>query len=263
MYTIKITPTIRAHFKRQEIFFSVYRQEGLADGHYLTIDESFFMESNCLYTVDSFDKTLPTMGMYSYSASMLSSKTTIGRYCSIAPNVRLMSAQHPLSRFTTSPVTIPGEIIGQSWDFDIKAQSGGFIQTPFNQHKTNETGIIVGNDVWIGQDVLLKSNICIGTGSVIAAGSVVTKDVPPYAIVGGVPAKIIRYRFKEDICYRLLKLKWWEYPFWNCSALSGDEPIESFIDKLSTWIDKESIEAIQPKRFTADEFIRLSSKVVD
>lgn len=90
-----------------------------------------------------------------------------------------------------------------------------------------------------------------------------TKDVPPYAIVGGVPAKIIRYRFKEDICYRLLKLKWWEYPFWNCSALSGDEPIESFIDKLSTWIDKESIEAIQPKRFTADEFIRLSSKVVD
>lgn len=109
----------------------------------------------------------------------------------------------------------------------------------------------------------MKSGIWIGTGLVIAAGSVVTKDVPPYAIVVGESPKVIRYRFKEYICRRLLKLKWWEYLFWNCSAISGNELVESFIDKLSTWIGQEAIEAIQPKRFTVTEFIRLSTKVVD
>lgn len=260
MRTIEITPEIRNYFKRQEIFFSVYKQEGLADNHCLTIDEAFYMESNCIYTVNSFDKSLPTMGMYSYSSSMLPPKTTIGRYCSIASNVQLMSAQHPLTRFTTSPITIPGEIIGQSWDFDQKAQVGGFVQTPFDQQKSTETGVTIENDVWIGQDVLLKSGICMGTGSVIAAGSVVTKDVPPYAIVGGVPAKIIRYRFSKDICQTLLALKWWEYPVWNCPTISGDESIEWFIEKLSTWVSRESIEKVQPGRIEAADLIRLNQK---
>lgn len=204
------------------------------------------MESNCLYTVASFDKTLPKMGMYSYSASLFSENTSIGRYCSIASNVNMMTAQHPLDRFTISPITIPGEINGRSWDFDRKAQAGGFIQTPFDQHKSNETEVTIKNDVWIGQDVLLKAGVCIGTGAVVGAGSVVTKDVPPYAIVGGIPARIIRYRFNEEICQKLLKLCWWDYPIWNCTTISGDEPIERFINKLSTWIGQESIEKHQP-----------------
>lgn len=229
----------------------MYRQEGLADNHYLTIEEDFFMESNCLYTVDSFDKSLPKMGMYSYSASMFSSKTRIGRFCSIAANVEVIAAQHPLTRFTTSPVTIPGEIVGHSWDFDVKAQVGGFIQTPFDQQRSNEVEIIIENDVWIGQNVLLKPGICV------AAGSVVTKNVPPYAIVRGVPAKVIRYRFSEETCHKLLKLKWWEYPFWNCSTISGNEQIEFFIDKLSTWIFQESIELVKPKTVTAIDLISI------
>ena len=246
---------MRNYFKQQGVFFSVCRQEGLADNHYLTIEDDFFMESNCLYTVSSFDKTLPKMGMYSYSASMFSAKTTIGRFCSIASNVEVMSAQHPLTRFTTSPVTIPGEIVGQSWDFDEKAQNGGFTQIPFDQKKINETGVTIENDVWIGQNVLLKAGICIGTGAVVSGGAVVTKDVPPYAIVGGVPARIIRYRFSEEISHKLLKLKWWEYPIWNCASLSGNDSIDLFIEKVSTWISQESIEKVQPKRVTVSDLI--------
>lgn len=70
----------------------------------------------------------------------------------------------------------------------------------------------IGNDVWIGYGVTIVNNVTVGDGAVIAAGSVVTKDVPPYAIVGGVPAKTIRYRFDEEVCKILLELEWWNFP---------------------------------------------------
>lgn len=69
----------------------------------------------------------------------------------------------------------------------------------------------VGNDVWIGAKVFIKAGIEVGDGAIISAGAVVTKDVPPYAIVGGVPSKVIKYRFDIDTIQRLLKLQWWEY----------------------------------------------------
>lgn len=71
---------------------------------------------------------------------------------------------------------------------------------------------IIGHDVWIGSRVTILGGVTIGTGAIIAAGAVVNKDVPPYTIVGGVPAKIIRTRFSEDICSKLLESKWWELP---------------------------------------------------
>lgn len=68
---------------------------------------------------------------------------------------------------------------------------------------------IIGNDVWIGSKVLIKGGVRIGDGAIVAMGSIVTKDVPPYAIVGGVPAKVIRYRYSESEIQQLLKFKWW------------------------------------------------------
>ena len=68
---------------------------------------------------------------------------------------------------------------------------------------------IIGNDVWIGTNVLIKSGVTVGTGAVVGAGAVVTKDVPPYAVVCGVPAKVIKYRFPEEVCAKLLASEWW------------------------------------------------------
>ena len=89
----------------------------------------------------------------------------------------------------------------------------------FNPSKTT----VIGNDVWIGESVVIIDGLKIGTGSIIAAGAVVTKDVEPYSIVGGVPAKLIRFRFEKDIVQKLLNSKWWE--------LSETE----FIDNISTF----------------------------
>ena len=76
----------------------------------------------------------------------------------------------------------------------------------------NKGDIVVGNDVWIGYEAVILSGVTIGDGAIVAARAVVTKDVPPYAIVGGVPAKIIRPRFPEDVIKRLQSLRWWDWP---------------------------------------------------
>ena len=72
--------------------------------------------------------------------------------------------------------------------------------------------VIIGNDVWIGRNAIIMDGVEIGSGAVVASGAIVTKDVPPYAIVGGVPAKVIRYRFDEQTIERLIESRWWDYP---------------------------------------------------
>ncbi|WP_319804730.1 CatB-related O-acetyltransferase [Entomomonas sp. E2T0] len=117
----------------------------------------------------------------------------IGSFCSIAGGVKiLLGGNHNVKAMTTFP----------------------FYERLPNVTKYKETkgDVIIGNDVWLATDCLILSGVTIGHGAVIAARAVVTKDVPPYAIVGGNPAKVIRYRFPEDICQALLAHPWWELP---------------------------------------------------
>lgn len=132
------------------------------------------------------------IGRYTYGEIYVSSPNTsnelfIGNFCSIAGDVRfILGADHPINKISTYP--FKSLIINSG----IDAVSKG--------------NIIVDDDVWIGQGAIILSGVHIGQGAVIAAGAVVTKDVPPYAIVGGVPAKIIKYRFSQDIINELLKV---------------------------------------------------------
>lgn len=119
-----------------------------------------------------------------------------------------------------------------------------------------ESPIVIGNDVWIGQDVLiLSTGINIGDGAIVAAGSVVTKDVPPYAIVGGVPARIIKYRFEDHIIEQLMQLKWWQYDFTNFSTVAGDDSIEVFIEKMEKLIQENKISVYRPKTITKEDIL--------
>lgn len=129
--------------------------------------------------------------------------TKIGKYCSIALGVVIHPAEHDVYSVSTSP-NVPGHI--------------------YSEGHGQSNGAIIGNDVWIGRNaIILNSCKNIGDGAIVAAGAVVTKDIPPYAIVGGVPARVIKYRFSPAIIKKLLKIQWWNLPDSELEKLPMDD----------------------------------------
>lgn len=123
-------------------------------------------------------------------------KLRIGKFCSIAADVKFfLGGNHRIDWVTTYP-------------FSVIFKDGSFT----NGHPTTKGDILIGSDVWIGEGAVIMSGVKIGSGAVVAAGSVVTKDVPPFAIVGGNPAKLIKFRFDNEIVEQLLKISWWDWP---------------------------------------------------
>lgn len=141
------------------------------------------------------------VGDFTYiSANTDVENAEIGKFCSIADHCRIGMAKHTLNNLSTSPVfTEINNALGYSWS-----------EKDCVKKKSNRC--YIGNDVWIGSHALILGGVKIGDGAVIGAGAVVTKDVPPYAIVGGVPSRVIRYRFNEEIINYLVDLKWWNKP---------------------------------------------------
>ncbi len=173
---------------------------------------------------------------FSYCFSALNPHLSIGRYCSISWNVRIMGPQHPLGFVTSSEILYRTDgFFADAFYEEIPAASEGawkFIRNP----QLSSTS--VGHDVWIGQDVLMKQGVSIGIGAVVAAGAVVTKNVAPYEIVGGVPAKHIRFRFDEKTIAGLLATEWWKYSIPQNQNLPWADPQE-FIRALETREDVE------------------------
>jgi len=151
------------------------------------------------------------IGKFSYGFETLTRKRStvaaIGAFTSIAQNVQASLGNHPTDRVATHP-------------FFYLPQFG---LTPRDRRDIlrKYEPIVVGHDVWIGRDVTLMTGVTIGHGAILAAGAVVTKDVPPYAVVGGVPARIIRMRFPPEIVEQMLAIAWWAWP---------DEKIREAVD---------------------------------
>ena len=110
-------------------------------------------------------------------------------------------------------------------------------QTPSHNEWEELAPVWIGSDVWIGDEVLIKNGVTIGHGAIIGAKSLVTKDVPPYAVVVGVPAKILRYRFAPEIIKKLLKLKWWSLPNYQIKQIPYDD-VAAAIQKMEEFRNK-------------------------
>ena len=127
-------------------------------------------------------------------------KLVIGKFCSVACGAKFLfnSANHTLDSLSTYPFPI----FFEEWNLDVKDITKAW---------DNKGDIVIGNDVWIGYEAVIMAGVTIGDGAVIGARAVVTKNVPPYTIVGGIPAKPIKKRFSQENINTLLKLKWWNW----------------------------------------------------
>ena len=154
------------------------------------IDRTSTVESGCNIVSVNMDR----YSFCGYDCEIVNAD--IGAFCSIANDVKIGGAMHPIEWASTSPVFYKGR------DSVAKKFS------EYDRPKDNRT--IIGNDVWIGSGAFIKQGATIGDGAVIGMGAVVTKDVPPYAIVGGNPAKLIRMRFDDTIIKRMIQSEWWK-----------------------------------------------------
>lgn len=164
-----------------------------------------------------------TMGAYSYCSydcNIINAR--IGKFCSLANEISIGGDEHPMEWLSTSPV------------FQDVKHSGP--AKKFARHAlpvAKET--VIGNDVWIGDRAIVKQGVTVGDGAVIGAGAIVTKDVPPYAVVAGVPAKVLKYRFEEGTIHDLLEIKWWDMSETELSKYADSVMnIKQFLNQLKS-----------------------------
>ncbi|HYZ15937.1 MAG TPA: hypothetical protein VE591_06030 [Candidatus Acidoferrum sp.] len=164
-----------------------------------------------------------TLGDYSYAVSDCQIiYSQIGKFCSIAAASRLNPGNHPLERAALHHFTY------RSASYDLGPDDAEFFQW------RREHQVVLGNDVWIGHGAVVLPGVTIGSGAVLGAGAVASKDIPPFAIAVGVPAKIIRYRFDASVVERLMRLAWWDWTHERLAGALSDFrglSIEAFLEK--------------------------------
>lgn len=214
MFVNRVKAKIKALKKKKQIDL-LNKEKNCRFSYGTTLNEGTIIEGyshglNSVFINDAF------IGKGTYFGSNVHlERAKIGRYTSIGNNIRVVRFVHPTDYVSTYP-----SLYCCNTESLLK-----FSHDIFKGESTTVNGFSceIGNDVWIGDDVLIKGGVKIGDGSVIGMGAVVTKDVPPYSIAVGVPAKVIKYRFSEEIVEKLKMIKWW---YWDINLI--DERINDF-----------------------------------
>ncbi len=179
---------------------NVIHKENIIVGDYTIYND--FVNDPCLFEKNNV--------LYHYPINK--DNLIIGKYCSIACGAKFIftSANHTMRSISTYPFPI----FFDEWDLNI-----GDITKAWD----NKGDIVIGNDVWIGYEAVIMPGVTIGDGAIVGTRAVVTKDVPPYTVVGGTPAHIIKKRFDDETIERLLQIKWWNWE---------DEKVKSHIQEI-------------------------------
>lgn len=189
------------------------------ESHNFSCIDYFYLYENEGYNKEDVIYKGCKVGRYTYGYKALLENyplaISIGRYCSINATARIWN-NHPIGYVTTHPILdCPVFYSQEQYDerkqfilkYGIHFNNVEYENSPLRQNEP----IIIGNDVWIGANVVILPGVSVGDGAILAAGAVVTKDIDPYAIVGGVPAKVIKYRFREEEIKKFLKIQWWNW----------------------------------------------------
>jgi chloramphenicol O-acetyltransferase type B len=176
------------------------------------------------------------LGAFSYQVSGYACAARIGRYCSFGEEVQIGRQNHPLDWASTSPALYLGARL-----FDLEGDFTGSAafaaQRPVARSRPVAARVTsIGDDVWIGHGAYVAAGVSIGTGAVVAARAVVTRDVPPYAVVAGNPARVRKYRLPEDVAGPMLASRWWRFAPWQLAHLDPGDP-QAFLAGLDAMDD--------------------------
>lgn len=245
---------------RNNSVWKYLRERKIEVAGYLNVKGHCIFEPPCLVGTTLEGHFLNGIILKAFSYISITSKIfcvpiVVGRYCSIAPNLSSRRS-HPIHELiTTSPAIYDNSDCPQSFneienysykDFLTRSFDLEYIQASNKSFKKlRKNTVTIGNDVYIGQDVFIKPGVKIGDGAVVGACSVVTKDIPPYAVVAGVPAKIIKYRYSQKHIDLLLESKWWDYAPWQLKGATIDD-VEEFVEFIKN-LRKNKVKPYKPK----------------
>jgi acetyltransferase-like isoleucine patch superfamily enzyme len=222
----------------RRVFFDYlpgYRR--LVPGHVLEISDNAVVEPYTGFLWQGAGDSICTIGAWSYTWSRLDLELSVGRYCGIAPGFAVPFPRHPMDLVSAHP-------------FVYDRQYSAFVATIEDSGTRYETFVhnpqppfpVIKNDVWIGRDVSILPGVTIEDGAMIAAHSVVMRDVPPYMMVAGNPATVIRQRFPDQTIEALLDLAWWRYRFTDFNGLTLSDP-----DRFIAEVSERNLEEYRPK----------------